>query len=167
MYHQMKIAGVAIDPKTKGPVILLRDLEERYTLPIWVGLLEAVSISQALEGAEPPRPMTHDLAKMLLEQLGGTISRVDVDSLEDNVFHAKVHLQMPGGEVRLVDSRPSDAMALALRFGAEIYAEEAVLASSARVTVEEGESPDHADGEENWKDSLENLDPDAFGKYNM
>lgn len=167
MYVQMTIMGVAIDPNTNGPVILLRDLEKRYTLPIWVGLLEAASISQALEGTEPPRPMTHDLAKVLLEELGAGVARVDVDTLQDNVFHAKIHLRLADGEERLVDSRPSDAMALALRFGAEIYAEESVLLSSATVVVREPGAPEEEDGDESWREFLENLDPDAFGKYKM
>lgn len=167
MYLQMTVVGVALDPNTNGPVILLRDLEERYTLPIWVGLLEAASISQALEGAQLPRPMTHDLTKTLLEDLGADVCRVDVDSLQDNVFHAKIHLRLPDGTVHLVDSRPSDAMALALRFKAEIFAEESVLRSSAKVVVRDPEAADGDDKEEAWKEFLENLDQDAFGKYKM
>ncbi len=166
MFRQMKILGVAIDPHTKGPVILLRDLEERYTLPIWVGLLEAASISHALEGTLPPRPMTHDLARTLLGELGAEIPRVEVDALVDNVFHAKLHLVLPGGERRLVDCRPSDAMALALRFGAEIFAAEEVLQRSAKAVVREADPGGQPD-DNSWKEFLEDLDPGAFGKYKM
>ena len=166
MYHQMKILGVAIDPNTKGPVILLRDLEERYTLPIWVGLLEAAAISHSLEGTLPPRPLTHDLTRTLLGELGAKIPRVEVAALVDNVFHAKLHLVLPDGERRLVDCRPSDAIALALRFEAGIFAAEEVLQSSAKVVVREtgaGSQPD----DDSWKEFLEDLDPNAFGKYKM
>ncbi|MDF1555703.1 MAG: bifunctional nuclease family protein [Deferrisomatales bacterium] len=164
MYVQMKILGIAIDPHTKGPVVLLRDVAERYTLPIWVGLLEAASISHALEGTRPPRPLTHDLTRALLGELGGEIPRVEVDALVDNVFHAKLHLQLPEGERRLVDCRPSDALALALRCGAEIFAAEDVLQSAAKVVVREaGAQPD----DDSWKEFLEDLDPGAFGKYKM
>jgi bifunctional DNase/RNase len=162
----MRILGVAIDPNTKGPVVLLRDLEERYTLPIWVGLLEAASISHALEGTQPPRPMTHDLMRTLLGELGAEVPRVEVDALVDNVFHAKLHLVLPDGQRRLVDCRPSDAMALALRFGAEIFAAEEVLQGSAKVVVREPGAPGQPD-DDSWKEILENLDPDAFGKYKM
>ncbi|GAB4263857.1 MAG: bifunctional nuclease family protein [Deferrisomatales bacterium] len=169
MYIEMKVAGVVLDSQSKSPVVLLKDSEGHYTLPIWIGILEAAAIAYALEGVEPPRPMTHDLMKMVLEELGGQIRRIDIDALEDNVFHAKLHLDMPGGGKRLVDSRPSDALALALRLGAAIYAEESVLkrASSVQVKESEGGGGGEGEGEDPWKEFLENLDPDAFGKYKM
>ncbi|RMG88901.1 MAG: bifunctional nuclease family protein [Candidatus Dadabacteria bacterium] len=167
MYVKMKIAAVALDPRSKGPVVVLRDTEGRYTLPIWIGVLEAASIAYALEGVNPPRPMTHDLLKMILEELGASVGRIDIDALEDNVFHAKIHLELPGGGKRLIDSRPSDAMAIALRTGAEIFAEEGVLRRAAAVEVKEGESSGTQGEEDPWKEFLENLDPEAFGKYKM
>jgi len=166
VYVEMKVAGVALDPQSKSPVVLLKDPEQHYTLPIWIGLLEAAAIAYALEGAEPPRPMTHDLMKMLLEELGARVARIDIDSLEDNVFHAKLHLEVPGGGKRLVDSRPSDALALALRVGAAIYAEEKVLRRASTVQVKDADSKEES-GEGAWEEFLENLDPDAFGKYKM
>lgn len=170
MYVEMTVSGVALDPQSKSPVVLLKDAEQHYTLPIWIGILEAAAIAYALEGTAPPRPMTHDLMKMLLEELGATVARIDVDSLEDNVFHAKIHLELPGGGVRLIDCRPSDALALALRTGAKVFAEEKVLrrASSVEVKDPKGkEGEGGSEGEGAWKDFLENLDPDAFGKYKM
>ncbi len=169
MYVQMKIAGVVVDPQSKGPVVLLKDGEGRYTLPIWIGVLEAASIAYALEGVEPPRPMTHDLIKMMLEELGARVPRVDIDSLKDNVFHAKIHLELPGGSRRLIDSRPSDAMALALRTGADIYAEENVLRKAAAVDVKvSAQPPSESESEDDaWKEFLESLDSEAFGKYKM
>jgi bifunctional DNase/RNase len=165
----MRIAGVVLDPQSKSPVVLLKDVEEHYTIPIWIGILEAAAIAYALDGVEPPRPMTHDLMKMLLEELGARVPRIDVDKLEDNVFRAKIHLEMPGGGKRLVDSRPSDALALALRTGADIFAEETVLRKATTVEVKqaEGKTPDGEEGEDAWKEFLENLDPDSFGKYKM
>ncbi len=166
MYVQMKISGVALDSRSKSPVVLLKDTEEHYTLPIWIGVLEAAAIAYALEGTEPPRPLTHDLMRMLLEETGARVPRIDVDALEDNVFHAKIHLQLPGGAIRLVDSRPSDALALALRVGATIFADEKVLRSAAGVAVKRGPA-DPGEGEDAWKEFLENLDPAEFGKYKM
>ena len=163
----MKVAGVVLDPQSKSPVVLLKDEEGHYTLPIWIGVLEAASIAYALEGVTPPRPMTHDLMKMLLEELGARVPRIDVDNLEDNVFRAKIHLEMPGGGKRLVDSRPSDALALALRTGADVYAEESVLRRASNVQVTEPEGKEKGEGDDPWKEFLENLDPDAFGKYKM
>jgi len=166
VYVEMKVAGVALDPQSKSPVVLLKDPEEHHTLPIWIGILEAAAIAYALEGTQPPRPMTHDLMKMLLEELGARVSRIDIDSLEDNVFHAKLHLEIPGGGKRLVDSRPSDALALALRVDAAIYAEEKVLRRASAVQVKDPESGEET-GQDPWREFLENLDPDAFGKYKM
>ncbi|MDW7712287.1 MAG: bifunctional nuclease family protein [Deferrisomatales bacterium] len=167
MYVEMKVAGVALDPQSKGPVVLLRDAEQHYTLPIWIGILEAAAIAYALEGAEPPRPMTHDLMKMLLEELGAAVPRIDVDSIEDNVFRAKIHLELPGGATRLIDSRPSDALALGLRTGAKIFAEEKVLRRASSVQVKEAKGGGGEEGEDAWKEFLEKLDADAFGKYKM
>jgi len=167
LYIEMKVAGVVLDPQSKSPVVLLKDADGHYTLPIWIGVLEAASIAYALEGVTPPRPMTHDLMKMLIEELGARVPRIDVDNLEDNVFRAKIHLEMPGGGKRLVDSRPSDALALALRTGADVYAEESVLRRASNVQVKEPEGKEKGESDDPWKEFLENLDPDAFGKYKM
>lgn len=167
MYVEMKVAGVALDPQSKSPVVLLRDAEQHYTLPIWIGVLEAAAIAYALEGAEPPRPMTHDLMKMLLEELGASVPRIDVDTMEDNVFHAKLHLELPGGGKRLIDCRPSDALALALRTRARIFAEEKVLRRASTVQVKDAKPGEGEEDEDAWKEFLEKLDADAFGKYKM
>ncbi|MBE0616502.1 MAG: bifunctional nuclease family protein [Proteobacteria bacterium] len=167
MYVEMTVAGVALDPQSKSPVVLLKDAEQHYTLPIWIGILEAAAIAYALEGTEPARPMTHDLMKVLLEELGATVPRIDVDSLEDNVFHAKIHLELPGGGKRLIDCRPSDALALALRTGAKVFAEEKVLRRASSVQVKAVKGEEGEEGEDAWKEFLEKLDPDDFGKYKM
>ncbi len=167
MYVEMKVSGVALDPQSKSPVVLLKDTEQHYTLPIWIGVLEAAAIAYALEGVEPPRPMTHDLLKMVLEEVGARVPRIDVDSLEENVFRAKLHLELPGGGKRLLDCRPSDALALALRVGASVFAEEKVLRRASTVQVKEGGEQGESQGDDPWKEFLEGLDPDAFGKYKM
>lgn len=164
MYVQMKVTGLVLDPASKSPVVLLTDGQGEHRLPIWIGPLEAASIAYALEGVEPPRPLTHDLLKMLLDELGASVPRIDIDSLEDNVFHAKIHLQVPGGARRLVDCRPSDALALALRVEADVFAEEGVLRRARSVEVEGRAGAQQSDA---WKEFLEGLDPDAFGKYKM
>jgi len=167
MYIEMKVGGVALDPSSKSPVVLLNDLDGRYTLPIWIGILEAASIAAVLEGVEASRPMTHDLMKQLVDELGGRVGRIDIDSLEDNVYYAKIHIQAPEGRERLIDSRPSDAIALALRVGADVFAEESVLKKSSVVEVRTAENMQDDDQENLWSDFLENLDPSAFGKYKM
>ncbi|MBI5446903.1 MAG: bifunctional nuclease family protein [Deltaproteobacteria bacterium] len=167
MYVRMKVAGLVLDPQSKSPVVLLKGEDDEYTLPIWIGILESAAIAYPLEGVQPPRPMTHDLLQMRLEELGARVPRIDIDALEANVFHAKIHLQIPGGTTRLVDSRPSDALAVALRLGAEIYAEEEVLRRAASVEIKQSTGEAEGEGEEEWKDLLENLDPEAFGKYKM
>jgi bifunctional DNase/RNase len=106
---------------------------------------------------------------MLIEELGARIPRIDIDSLEDNVFHAKIHLEAAGGGRRLVDSRPSDALAIALRVSADIFVEEQVLRKATTVDVKQPESEGEGEsqGQDPWREFLENLDPDAFGKYKM
>lgn len=167
MYIEMKVGGVALDPNSKSPVVFLKDLEGQYILPIWIGILEAASIAAVLEGVEASRPMTHDLMKMLLEELGGRVPRIDIDSLENNVYHAKIHIELSEGRKRLLDSRPSDAIALALRVGADLFAEESVLRQSSVVEVKTMNPADKEQNETAWSDLLENLDPSAFGKYKM
>jgi bifunctional DNase/RNase len=160
----MKVQGLVMDPESKSPVVMLKEGDGEQSLPIWIGILEAAAIAYALEGVQPARPLTHDLLKMLLEELGARVPRVDIDALESDVFHAKIHLEIPGGSRRLVDCRPSDGLAVALRTGAEIYADESVLKKAATFVVK-GESKDQ--GDQAWNDFLENLDSDAFGKYKM
>jgi bifunctional DNase/RNase len=163
----MKVAGLMLDPQSKSPVVLLKDGEEGFTLPIWIGILESAAIAYALEGVQPSRPMTHDLLKMLLEELGARVPRIDIDALEDNVFHAKIHLEAPGRAMRLVDSRPSDAIAIALRLSADIFVDEHVLRRASTVDVKQPETEEEGAAQDAWKEFLENLDPEAFGKYKM
>ncbi len=126
MLKEMKVAGITVDPFTNTPIVLLKDSEEKDVLPIWIGLLEASSIATALENIETPRPMTHDLIKNLLDSLGVKILKIEVNDLKDNTYYALIHLDVNRKRM-VIDSRPSDAIAIALRTSAPIFVEESVI----------------------------------------
>ena len=155
------VQGLTIDSASNSPILILKEMEGERTLPIWIGLLEATAIASELESVSFSRPMTHDLMRNLLEALGRSVSRVEVVDLRDNTFYALIHLLGPEGEIS-IDSRPSDAIALALRTEAPIYVAEKVLERSG-LTVKSTDE----DAEEKWKEILESMDPDDFGKYKM
>jgi uncharacterized protein len=158
---QMTVRGIALDPITNMPIIILKDVDERKALPIWVGIFEANAIALELEKVTTPRPMTHDLIKSVLDGLGVTVRHVIVNDLKDNTFFAVIELNSNGAVIN-IDSRPSDAIALALRVNAPIFVTEKVVAQAKSVEIsEEKEETD------NWKEWLENLKPEDFGKYKM
>jgi len=165
MWVEMKVRGLALDPLSNMPIIILRDEEDKRSLPIWVGIFEANAIALELEKITTPRPMTHDLIKNILEALEARVLKVVVNDLRDNTFFAVIHLQL--GEAELtVDSRPSDAIALALRVGAPIFVEEEVVRKAKSVELaKEGEAI-NPDDREKIKEWLENLRPEDFGKFN-
>jgi uncharacterized protein len=165
MLKEMKVAGITVDPFTNTPIIILKDLEEKDVLPIWIGLLEASSIATALENVQTPRPMTHDLLKAVLDNLGAKVVRIEVNDLKDNTYYAMIHIDF-GKKKVVIDARPSDAIALALRVGANIFVEEAVIKKSAKVDLSKKEDKVVVDTSE-WEEILENLSPDDFGKYKM
>ena len=161
MLIQMTVRGIALDPITNMPIIILKDVDERKALPIWVGIFEANAIALELEKVTTPRPMTHDLIKSVLDGLGVTVRQVIVNDLKDNTFFAVIELSSNGAVIN-IDSRPSDAIALALRVNAPIFVTEKVVAQAKSVEIsEEKEETD------NWKEWLENLKPEDFGKYKM
>jgi uncharacterized protein len=165
MLKEMKVAGITVDPFTNTPIVLLKDLEEKDVLPIWIGLLEASSIATALENISTPRPMTHDLLKNILDNLGVKVLKIEVNDLKDNTYFALIHFDV--NKKRLVmDSRPSDAIAIALRTAAPIFVEEAVIKKSAKVDLTTKGDKVVTDTTE-WEDILENLSSDDFGKYKM
>jgi hypothetical protein len=147
------------------PTIILRDEEEKRSLPIWVGIFEANAIALELEKISTPRPMTHDLIKNILESIDARVQKVVVTDLKENTFYAVLHLQM--GEVEYtVDSRPSDAIALALRVAAPIFVDEDVVRKAKSIEVtKEGETV-KADDPERLREWLENIKPEDFGKFN-
>ena len=134
MWLEMKVKGLALEPLSNMPVIILRDEEEKRSLPICVGLFEANAIALELEKISTPRPMTHDLIKNILESLDARVQKIVVNDLRDNTFYAVIHLRLGRADIT-VDSRPSDAIALALRVGAPIFVDEEVGRASCRERV--------------------------------
>ena len=137
--HEMTVYGVSFDLVGKQPIVLLRAAEGPMYLPIWIGHPEATAILMRLQGQEPPRPLTHDLALSLIESLDAEVDRVTVTELKDGTFYARITLVRDGTEIE-IDSRPSDAIALAIRAEAKIFAEDEVMDESG--VVWEGDVPD-------------------------
>ena len=161
MEIEMAIKGLMVDPITNMPIIVLREVEGQRVLPIWVGVFEANAIALQVENVQTPRPMTHDLLKNVIDQLGGHLERIVVCELKENTFYATLHVLSATGLLQ-VDARPSDAIALALRSGARIFVDEAVIQNARSVetnreTVDVGRL-------QRW---LENLPDDDLGKYKM
>src|SRR6185436_15479539 len=117
---RVEIKGLMLDPSSNIPIVILRDTESQLFLPIWIGVFEANAIALRIEGVEPPRPMTHDLLRLVLEKLGATVEKIVISDLRESTFFALIHLRQ-GGQSVAVDARPSDAIALALRTEAPIY----------------------------------------------
>ena len=157
--QEMVIYGVSFDMVGKQPIVLLKTRDGNKFLPIWIGHPEAAAILMKLQGANTPRPMTHDLINDMLGQLEVSCSRVSVTELKENTFYASITLQMNGTEVE-IDSRPSDALALAVRTEAPIFAAEDVIAESA---IEfEHEVEDQEDVVDKFKEFLDNVSPEDF-----
>ncbi len=161
------VTGLTIDPFTNMPIIILKDEAERNALPIWIGLIEASAIATELEKIELSRPMTHDLLKNILMDLKIEVLRVEVVDLQDNTFFANIHLRK-NGDTMIIDARPSDAVALALRMEAPIYVSKNVMEKSRKIdlSVESPEAEESAK-KEKWTEILEGLSPEDFGKYKM
>jgi bifunctional DNase/RNase len=161
MEVEMKIRGLMMDPVTNMPIVILRDTAGSAVLPIWVGIYEANAIALEIEKVNTPRPMTHDLIRNLLLGLETHVSRVVVNDLREDTFYAVIWLERDG-QIISIDSRPSDALALALRVDCPIFVEENVLKNS-KVA---GAASDKASNEElsKW---LESLNDDDIGRYKM
>jgi len=157
---EMELVGVRVELPTNTPIVLLRELSgDRRMLPIFIGPPEATAIAFALEQVATPRPMTHDLLKNLLDELGVTLERVVVTELQDSTFFAELHLDR-GGAKQQLSSRPSDAIALAARTGSPIFAEEAVL-DEVGYTVREEAQPEEEVVEE-FRRFIDDVDPEDF-----
>jgi len=161
MEVEMKIRGLMMDPVTNMPIVILRDVSGNSVLPIWVGVYEANAIALEIEKVSTPRPMTHDLIKSLLLGLNTAMRKVVVSELKDDTFYAVIWLDRDG-EVISVDSRPSDALALALRLDCPIYVEETVLKSSSKAA-----SAADKDSKEELRRWLEGLNDEDLGRYKM
>jgi len=160
MEIEMNVKGLMIDPITNMPIIILRDREGQKILPIWVGVFEANAIALQIENVQTPRPMTHDLLKNVLRDLHAEVARVVVNDLRENTFYASIHLRTGHDEV-VIDARPSDAIALALRTHSPIFVEESVIQSARSESSRENMDLGRI---QKW---LEGLTEDELGKYKM
>jgi bifunctional DNase/RNase len=165
---QMSVGGLTLDPVTKTPIVILKDTENKLNLPIWIGLLEATAMATEIEGIKMARPMTHDLLKTILGEVGCSVESVEITELKENTYYASVNLTVAGRQM-MIDSRPSDAIALALRTKSPIYVAKAVLEASSMLQQSEdsGEHPvENVSNvsKEKWAEILEKMGPDDF-KY--
>jgi bifunctional DNase/RNase len=161
MEVEMKIRGLTMDPVTQMPIVVLKDVNGNTVLPIWVGIFEANAIALEIEKVSTPRPMTHDLLKTVLMGLEAGVRKVVVSDLRDDTFYAVIWLEK-NGQMISVDSRPSDALALALRLDCPIYVEDSVLKSS-KMTATVNEKVQS----EELRKWLENLGDEDLGRYKM
>lgn len=161
MTVRMNVKALIVDPVANMPVVILRDDEDKSFLPIWVGVFEANAIALQLEGVKTPRPLTHDLLKDTISLLGAVVERVVITRLHENTFYAEIHL-LAGGRPVVIDSRPSDAIALALRASSPVFVEEIVLEMSRAQDASE-----ETQGHERLRKWFEEADPESLGKYKM
>jgi len=158
MFLQMKVSGIALDPFTNSPIVILKDETNERTLPIWIGFMEASSIAMELEKTPRTRPITHDLVKNLIEKLGFLVSKIEVTDLLNDTFYACMHLKKDSEEY-ILDARPSDAIAIALRTDAPIFVNEEVINKSKSIEIDEDK--------EKLEKLLEQMPESNFGKYKM
>ncbi len=157
----VELVGVRVEIPANTPMVLLREQEGRHRLlPIYIGSPEASAIHYALEGIEPPRPFTHDLFLITLEQLGASLDKIVVTEMRDRTFFAELHLTTADGE-KVISARPSDAIALAVRCDASLFADDELLDEHGQEPPDEPEE-DAAEIIDEFKDFLENVDPEDF-----
>ena len=169
MEIEMKIRGLMIDPTANTPIVILKDVNSDTMLPIWVGAYEANAIALEIEKIAPQRPMTHDLLKNVINQMGASVQRIVVTDLIDNTFYAVIELVM-GERTIFLDSRPSDAIALALRTDCPIYVNEEVIKNSRNTVIEKStasESEVESDEEDEVVDWPDEIDDSDVNKYKM
>lgn len=155
MAVEMKVKGLTMDPKSKAFIVLLSDLENRHALPIWIGPFEANAIALKLSNTNLQRPQTHDLIRNILEAFDSEILKIEVMDLRDNTYYALIHIIADGRELT-IDSRPSDAIAVALAVGAPIYVREKVLYKAKTVELDKDMDEDQL------KELVESLNPEGF-----
>jgi bifunctional DNase/RNase len=168
----MMVGGLTLDPTTKMPIVVLKDPDNKLNLPIWIGPLEAASMATELEGIRPARPMTHDLLRNLLGDLGATVEAVEITELRDNTYYARIEVKTREGSAVQIDSRPSDAISIALRTKSPIYVAKTVLESSSELRESAEQAVSAADqnlagvSRDKWSEILEKMSPEDF-KYKM
>jgi len=163
----MTVGGLTLDPVTKTPIVILKDSENKLNLPIWIGLLEATAMATELEGIKMARPMTHDLLRSVLGELGASVEAIEVTDLRDNTYYALIHVIIEGRRLA-IDSRPSDAISLALRTKSPIYVAKKVLESSSVLQQIDDDKDQNLSNvsRDKWAEILEKMAPDDF-KYKM
>lgn len=167
MLHEMIVAGLAMDPSSNAPILILnsKDKAKNFSMPIWIGLLEAAAIASVIQNIKFERPMTHDLFKAFIDKVDVAVERIEICDLKDNTFFAKIHCKKAGGSF-ILDARPSDAIAIALRAGADIFVDDRVV-MLLQVDNSEFEVADKSDQGKKWAEYLKNLSPEDFGKYKV
>ena len=166
MLIEMKVFGLAVDPITNTPIVILKDLQEKRALPIWIGLFEASAIATQLEKIRLSRPMTHDLINDILKVLEINVMKVVINDLKNDTFFAAIYFTKGNVDV-MVDSRPSDAIAIALRADAPIYVDEKVIEKSTDISFSSKRGDINKYTKDQLREFLENLSPEDFGKYKM
>ncbi len=168
MLIEMRVVGIMIDPVNSTPIVVLRDNENKYTLPIWIGVAEASAIMMELEGIKAPRPNTHDLMKNILTELNISAVRVEITELKDNTYYALLLLKVLNKEIG-IDSRPSDAIAIALRMSASIFVDKTVLDKSIESIISATgiSDTDSEDKKEKYDKLLKQFSNTEHGKYKM
>lgn len=157
---ELQVGGLGFDPRNLSPIVLLRDQEEMNFLPIWIGVFEAAAIAMEMQGVSPPRPMTHDLAKNIIEGMGGKILRVIINDIKDGTFYAVIEIETKDGKIVKFDSRPSDAIAMAIRAHVPIYVSEVVMMQAKLVNAEKD-----AEETKKFKEFIEKLNPEDFTRF--
>ncbi len=160
---EVKVMGIVVDAKASNPVVVLVDLDGQKALPIWIGVFEAEAISRGLEDVVTLRPMTHDLLKQILDSLHASLTRVVINDIKENTFYAKLHFNVEGGEL-VVDSRPSDAIALAVRVKAPIFITRSVVEETKHLGLLANRFMDEQD---ELKSIIESMNPEDFGDFKM
>lgn len=166
MMIEVRVSGLTIDPLTNTPIVILKDLAGKRAVPIWIGLFEASAIATELEKISFSRPMTHDLMRDMLKIMDAKVTRIEIIDLRNNTFFACIHL-LRNGSTLILDSRPSDAVALALRVNAPIYIDEQVIEKSRNIDFSKKVDELDTQKKDQLKDFLENLPEEDFGKYKM
>lgn len=165
MLHEVTIAGMTMDPTSNTPIIILKSVKGDQAIPIWIGLLEATSIASALRNIQFDRPMTHDLFKNFIETMNLDVSKIEVCDLKNNTFYAKIYFTSEEKNFHM-DARPSDAIAIAIRFSAPIYVDDKIIEQSQMFDTDYEMTDDTEEGKK-WAEYLEKLTPDDFGKYKV
>lgn len=158
---KVKVEGIAVDPDSKSPVVILSPEDSEKVLPIWIGHFEAWAIAMEIGNLSSQRPMTHDLLAHTIRELSGTVEKVEVTELKEQTFYALIYITI-NGETKSIDARPSDSIALALKAKAPIY----VAAELFQITREQG-MPEKINDPESLKERLRNINPEDFGKYSL